>query len=312
MNEFKEKISEYNGDFVFLIGNGINKFMNNAVSWNDLLMHLIRDKGLQLPESLKNVLKGDESKVYLTFPEIFSLANIEWEKQKLPKDNSLKKEIILFFLKQKKPWASCALLDYAARTRKNIITTNYDFNIEKVLKINTAPTTLPNITDISKKSPYYYLFECFTKVDSAKVWHIHGHCGKSSSVKLGIDDYSNTFSYIKARLFRNGLDHINPADGNQWYGFASCLGPFITKPLVIAGCGLQSDELLLRQLLLYNFRARNIKDTKRSPFPGGIYLSGPQKDKNKKAFLESLGFSFVEFENYSDIYNNDIWNKLSC
>ena len=37
MNEFEEKISEYNGDFVFLIGNGINKFMNNAVSWNDLL-----------------------------------------------------------------------------------------------------------------------------------------------------------------------------------------------------------------------------------------------------------------------------------
>ena len=83
MNEFKEKISEYNGDFVFIIGNGINKFMNGAVSWNDLLRHLIRDKGLQLPESLKNVLKGDESKVYLTFPEIFSLANIEWQKQKI-------------------------------------------------------------------------------------------------------------------------------------------------------------------------------------------------------------------------------------
>ena len=309
MNEFKEKISKYNGDFVFLIGNGINKFMNNAVSWNDLLMHLIRDKGLQLPESLKNVLKGDESKVYLTFPEIFSLANIEWEKQKSRKDKSLKKEIVDYFNRMPEP---CKLLNYAACTRKNIITTNYDFNIEKVLKINTVPTTLPNITDISKKSPYYYLFECFTKVDSAKVWHIHGHCRKPGSIKIGIEDYSNTLSYVKSKLFRNGSNHINPADGNQWYGFGSCLGPFVTKPLVIAGCSLQSDELLLRQLLLYNFHARNTKDTQRSPFPGGIYLSGPQKDKNKKAFLESLGFSFVEFENYSDIYNNDIWNKLSC
>ena len=86
MNEFKEKISKYNGDFVFLIGNGINKFMNGAVSWNELLRCLICNKELQLPESLKAVLDGSESKTYLTFPEIFSLANIEWQKQKSRKE----------------------------------------------------------------------------------------------------------------------------------------------------------------------------------------------------------------------------------
>ena len=86
----------------------------------------------------------------------------------------------------------------------------------------------------------------------------------------------------------------------------------MTKPLVIAGCGLQSEELLLRQLLLYNFRSRISKASKRKSFSGGIYLSGPGKDKNKKAFLESLGFSFIEFENYSDIYDNKTWDTLSC
>lgn len=40
--------------------------------------------------------------------------------------------------------------------------------------------------------------------------------------------------------------------------------------------------------------------------------TGPERDKNKKAFLESLESSFIEFEKYSDIYDNTVWEKLSC
>ena len=38
--------------------------------------------------------------------------------------------------------------------------------------------------------------------------------------------------------------------------------------------------------------------------------TGPERDKNKKAFLESLGFSFIEFEKYSDIYDNTVWKNF--
>ena len=307
VNKFEENIEAFKGDFAFLIGNGINKFMSGSVSWNDLLMLLINKKNLQLPQSVINVLKNSESKNYLTFPEIFSLADAAWQNQKSKKENTLKKEIVELFCQKPGP---CKLLKYAARTGKNIITTNYDFNIEKSLEIKNTPVKIANIPGISQKSHYYYLFECFSAPDSAKVWHIHGHCKKPGSIKIGLEDYSNTFSYIKNNLFTDGEKHYNPADGEQWLGFSSCLGPLMTKPLVIAGCGLQSEELLLRQLLLYNFHARNTKKSEHKDFSAGIYLSGPEKDKNKKAFLESLGFTFIEFGNYFDIYDNKIWDKL--
>ena len=303
-----EEISKFDGDFAFLIGNGINKYMSGAVSWNEFLIYLIKDKKLQLPESVIKTLENSESKPYLTFPEIFSLANIAWKNQKSEKEKSLKRYTAEFFSDPLRP---CKLLEYAARTHKNIITTNYDFNIEKRLKIKESPAKIPSISGISKKSYYYYLFEYFSAPDSAKVWHIHGHLKKPGSIKIGLEDYSNTFNYIKKNLFSDGKEHYNPAHGEKWLGWESCLGPLMSKPLVIAGCGLQSEELLLRQLLLYKFHARNTKKSERKDFSAGIYLSGPEKDKNKKAFLESLGFYFIEFENYSDIYNNKIWDQLS-
>ena len=306
-NDFlREKLSRYSGNFTFLIGNGINLYFQQSLSWNKLLSRIIEKNGLALPRSVLNVLNAKKSQPGLTFPEIASL--IEGiSKAEDGSRQSLKKAIAACF---EGKGSCCALLDYAQRTQKNIITTNYDFTIEDSLGIRRFPRSKE--APVSNKSLYHYLFECFKEENSARVWHIHGHCHSPRSIRITLEDYVNTLKYMETCLFLKNGKHFSPWDGNGWLGESSCLGTFFNKPLVIVGCGLQSEEVLLRGLLLRKLRKVQPSPRSKSPVKnGGLYLSGPSnEDRGKKAFFEAVGIEFVRFQNYVDLYDNPVWAEL--
>lgn len=136
-NKFlRERLSRYSGDFTFLIGNGINLYFQQALSWNKLLSRMVEKKGLALPRSVLNVLNAKESQPGLTFPEIASLIE-KMNNAEGGSATSLKQAIAACFEGKD---SCCALLDYAQRTQKDIITTNYDFTIEDSLGIRRSPS----------------------------------------------------------------------------------------------------------------------------------------------------------------------------
>ena len=303
---FREKLPRCSGDFAFLIGNGINRYFQQALSWSALLSRTINRNHLNFPDSVREILKEGKSKSCLSFPEIASLIE-EMRKAEGGSGEWLKKEIASCF---REKVSRCALLDYAQRTQKDIITTNYDFTIEDSLGISRSPK--PAKAPIGRRSLYHYLFEYFEKENSARVWHIHGHCGRIKSIRITLEDYINALNYIKNHLFSKDGNYCPPWEGSGWPGGSGCLGPFFTKPLVIVGCGLQSEEVLLRGLLLRKLHGDIRSKGRKSPIKnGGFYLSGESGENNdKKAFFEAVGIEFVSFRDYADLYDNPAWTEL--
>lgn len=117
---------------------------------------------------------------------------------------------------------------------------------------------------------------------------------------------------METHLFSKDGKYFPPWEGNGGLGESSCLGPFFTKPLVIVGCGLQSEEVLLRGLLLHKLRGVHRSQGSKSPIKnGGLYLSGSSnEDQDKKAFFEAVGIEFLCFQDYADIYDNPTWAEL--
>lgn len=291
----------------FLVGNGFNRYVSNASSWADVLKYI----------STKNCI--DNSALHnftfssgMSFPEMFSIIEAKHDlegRNKVDKNKkSLREEIANFLLTKKE--IECGFLKFVKEKCSNIITTNFDFRLEECLKINcTKEINSPSNDNVSKSSHYYYLFQYFGKKDGPKVWHIHGHCIRPSSLKLSLSNYTCTLDYIKKKLFVDNDDnkkHISPKDKEgKWIGYSSCLGQFFTdKKLVIIGCGLDSQETLLRELLIYKCRYWEGNE------PMGYYLCTTEEIKNnpgKKAFFNALNIQVVEFENYDEIYNGEIW-----
>ena len=308
--ELRKCLHDMGDDFVFIVGNGINKFLSAAPSWNELLTMVAEKEGIELPDPIKEALSKSESDAGLNFPEIYSLLDADLLSLKRDPPNgkagsSLKKSIAEHLRSGK---VNCKLLDYAQRTRRNIITLNFDYRIEDHLKIKHAKkkSSLQEDCPVLAQSIYHYLFESFGGPATATVWHLHGHCNKPGSIRLGLEDYTNTLTYIKKKLLCSESRGICDPHSRAWSGQPSCLQIFFTKPLVIVGCGLQSEEVLLRGLMLAKYRKQ--RDNCRIP---GVYLTkqseNDRRHQDKFAFLESLGYRIVEFSSYRDIYNCSAW-----
>ena len=291
----------------FLVGNGFNRYVSKAPSWADVL------------KSISNRICIDNSDLNnftfssgMSFPEMFSIIEAKHDlesRNKVDKNKkSLREEITDFLLSEKE--IECGFLKFVKDNCSNIITTNFDFRLEECLEINsTKEINSPSNDNVSKSSHYFYLFQYLGKNDGPKVWHIHGHCKRPSSLKLSLSNYTCTLDYIKKKLFvANGDNkkHISPKDKEgKWVGASSCLGQFFTdKKLVIIGCGLDSQETLLRELLIYKRRCWEGND------PMGYYLCTKEEirdNQGKEVFFNALNIQVIEFDNYDEIYNGEIW-----
>lgn len=314
----------------FLLGNGICRYMG-APDWSGLLakaMEAAAQTNASANADLLRLLHSNDVKEdVLNHPEMYTAMLIE-------RDESKSRDTLKIMLKnifEKRH--SCRLLEYAKSTKSQILTTNFDFAIEQALgfpvdKNGFCTPSKAKDAPNSKVYPYGDYFAeskrdglCLEGEDNADphiedecaVWHIHGAISKPQSVLLGFEDY------ILAILHLKRLQSHSPEVKNHYAepwedGFIlknSWLRLFFTRPLVIVGCGIKSEELFLRWLLVRRRRKKILTNEALQPI---YYLDTEQEaskypalDLAKQTYFKSLGIKIVRYANYTKLYDGSQW-----
>ncbi|MBM3211249.1 hypothetical protein FJZ33_03450, partial [Candidatus Poribacteria bacterium] len=178
---------------VLLVGNGINRIGNQTVSWEDLLNNLKRHI-----HSGRNVDLSNEFKPFpLAFEEIvfYKLRPYE-ESTKVLKDSIAETITRLAPNDVHKQIMECRI--------KHIMTTNYDYSLEKALnpsfKMNDR-----NLTSTNEEK--HSIFRKY-KLKDKTIWHLHGESKDdkyknakvfyaSQSILIGFEQYSKYLSKIQ-------------------------------------------------------------------------------------------------------------------
>lgn len=235
------------GQNAILLGNGINNVSHNH-SWKDLLKHL------------DNRIRLEDKSYPMAFEEIVLNRSKE---NKQDYDSSLKtiKDCISESCKNielNKFHSKISGIDV-----KTILTTNYDYAIERAFDSKFSIDKSKVNTDV--KRDYKYSLHRYNKVKRTKIWHIHGELdnGKSTknekqyssaSIMIGHEHYGDYYRRIHQYLRPFSTDMLSIEKSNQrecWVDF------FFTHNVHIAGLSLHSDEFHLWWILAH--RARLMK-----------------------------------------------------
>ena len=280
------------GQYVLLIGNGIN-LKNKGSKWDELLKKVIQKK---LGES--SYLEKAIGKKGITNTEIQNIISLEYNRKtgqriqeqelfKAVKDNIEDIE-----------YDSVLMLDRCKKDNCQILTTNYDFNIEKYLWDEHYKTIMrPKGKYIS--SNYYPWDKSFGSIDNGtQVWHIHGNKNLWQSIILSLTRYIGAIHKAKDLIYNGSIYE------DDWIGSTTWLKYFFTKPLIIAGLALDPQELFLRWLLLQ----RASFNQSHKPSPPAFYLARKKSTYSlgKNKFLKFVGVNICKFK---DVYNDEIWNS---
>ena len=304
-----------NKDFVFLIGNGINRHYDKcSPSWSHLLNSIAEELNIeisiaddnksrkQIAHDEKGVNETEQQKVQtssksgLTNPEFFSLIERRWGKRK----------DVLTVLKEHKDkfnkfdsTTETSIKKALLTWNVPVLTTNYDKRLDFGRSRNmSCPDGHKRYYDFPLNT-YYSPNEIQSVCSQFAVWHIHGSFDASNKIQISLDDYLNYVNHVSPKLRdftcnTNDLSKCKYAD--TW------LYPFLTKTLCFVGVGLEIDEVFLRWLLLQRkqmMRNGNIPETE-------SYYFCIKKDltKGKEMFLENVGVKPIPFKGYNSMYKN--------
>lgn len=214
------------------IGNGLNYLGNEECTWENLIKDLIKTVRKEHIIGLSNV------PFPILYEEIF-LRGLRF--------NGLSEDVLLNRVIEKmskmKPNGAHKLL--VNSKVDNIITTNYDYNIEKSLLENFIPRE--NIGNYYLSSPEkIYRLHTYHEIKEKKIWHIHGEIEYKKTIMLGQDKYSNSLSKI-----------INYSEKNikiPVKNFMSWIDLFFTTDVHIIGFRFDFSEIDLWWII--NYRAK--------------------------------------------------------
>ena len=276
------------GKTAYLFGNGINRtpdILDDRYAWENLLNDL---NSQYANNSILNVSRKPFPMVY---DEIISYS--------LKNENQSESYVKSFIksninrIKTNNRYNNLIKINGA-----EILTTNYDYLIEKSLDKNWKKSPI-------NKLEYYYSIYRFQKSANSNIWHIHGEQADSRSILLGFRHYINYSTRVKARaeLFINGLKkeivHNNPS----WVDL------FFTHDIKIIGLSMSFTEYHIWWLLAY--RNLKINSDKFLDINNTITLVMPSFsiDKNSdlidmlKAYNVELEIINVTNNNYNAFYD---------
>lgn len=235
------------------IGNGLNLTTNNGISWEKLLNEIantykiIFNKNNSFPleyeKLINNILQHDSSKAIAIYNETKKYVANEIFKMEISPDD------IHYRLKE---------LSF-----DNILTTNYDLNLEKVFLENNVFTNIK--IDNNKK----YLFDKLNINSNINFYHLHGICTHSNTMCLGYEHYAGLLEKIRVNIntktnkekskmiIKQMLCGEKQFEG-MWYEL------FYTSDIYIIGFNLYESEidiwwLLTHRAYLYYNNYENLK-----------------------------------------------------
>lgn len=163
---------------VLLVGNGINN-VRNRFAWKQLIQDLISHIGAAGQIAIRDK----------PFPLLYEEIFIEAVKYKGFSEKEIKEFIAGRISELKKGPIHEEVIKH---NFQNILTTNYDYNLEKV-KINDT-SYMRNEGVVTEKT--YNLFR-HSKIGNTNIWHIHGECNLPSSITLGYEHYSGYLQQMR-------------------------------------------------------------------------------------------------------------------
>lgn len=323
----------------FLLGNGISRYMNTAPSWTEMLNELAKKcaaKNNGADIILPNLTESPLGKAGMNNPECYTALLVQLNHKK--SCDTLKKELKNLLGRP----GDCGMLNYIRKKELQVMDTNYDDGLERSLGLR--PAKIPKggyyshargdfnsenypfheyiAAKISDDLPLEPVANATKKAkesvtDHCAVWHVHGNLVHSGTILLGYEDYISAIIYVRERVLKNASAANGFAEPweEDFKGKNTWLRLFFTRPLVIAGCGLASEELFLRWLLLR--RCRHMLEEKLEKEIPVYYLATPPKPEeesayqNKKLFFEQLGIQVVEFDDYASLYDAREWEEVS-
>lgn len=228
---------------ILLVGNGINLVSDKSVSWNDLLNRIAGTASTTHEEDIRNA-----KPFTLWFEEIIRKSG----------SSNIKNQISSYldnYLVSNKYHSQLMDLGF-----DNILTTNYDYNLE-----NSQPDEWH--TNQSAKETYYSLFRK-NSCGQQNVWHIHGELKNSNSIMLGHDQYSGYLHKIRSFLTtgvptevkeRKGQPYRSKFSGKKMKGktdVISWVDLFLENEVHIVGFSFDYTENHLWNLLMYKEKLR--------------------------------------------------------
>lgn len=259
------------------VGNDINNLVPGH-SWKDLL------KDLQKYCGIEGVDTEDNTKPFpLLYEEIYL--------RTLAAGTRTERDMKLFIsqkYRQTKPGAIHK--EIMALTVENIITTNYDFNIEGALQDENEGII---------KETLYSIFR-HSVVNGKNIWHAHGDCHTHLSINLGYEHYSGQLQQLRNYVV-TGTDYQNkklPKTAlikrlqHKPIGLYSWADLFFRDDIYIFGLRLDFVESDIWWLL--NYRARQILTNHISPGNKIYYFIPSDYVKYAKAKLDLLNVNTVE------------------
>ena len=221
---------------VLLIGNGINQVSDGGASWTTLLNKLAGEPKTEHEEAVRKA-----KPFTLWFEELSSRS----------RKKNLKESVATALSKGLRPnsiHAEIMTLEY-----ENIITTNYDYNLENargdVWRQNMAAP-----------ENYYSLFRRHS-FKSNHIWHIHGELNNVRSIMLGHEQYSGYIHKIrnfltsgvptesKARDKTPYLSKFSGKDTKKKGDIENWVDIFLENEVHVVGFGLDYTENHLWNLI---------------------------------------------------------------
>lgn len=308
------------GRLAFILGNGINRYNPNDLSW-DLLIKSVwtnyfKDaskpaSGISLTELYDMISLSAVSNCH-SCPD-----DIGREMQKVQNDV---KGRIRAIIKDE----VCRKMDYHKWLQERltewsvpVLTTNYDTNIEAKLKQFVIPCRLysKGYSDTYLYNVYYADQEIARESEDEyfkhfSVWHINGRVNHLRSIRIGISDYMNILAKTKELLHDKALLYNVRANQLSWgitttgernpdYSF-TWLNIFYNSSICINGLALNEDETYLRWLLIS--RKKYLERVGLKDIKGWYVCNSNDLNDGKRFFLENVGLKIVECDDNRERY----------
>ena len=251
----------------YLIGNGINRAAGSGPSWSDVLTCLDGRKRLRVDQL--------QSK---PFPLVFQeLTARYWPDVK---SKTLRRMVARQVGKIGPGDLHARLLK---RSVQNILTTNYDYAIEK------ATEHEPGNWESSTK---YSIFR-HRVAKGKRIWHLHGEVDEPRSIMLGYDHYTGAVQRMRDYLKRKYHDRRSPFKWkkpqfeNSGEPF-SWIDVFLRDDVEILGLGFDYSEIDLWWAITYKNQLKRRGWTVGSTRYWAIDRKRSKEDNARYALMESL------------------------
>jgi hypothetical protein len=195
-------------------------------------------------------------------------------------------------------------MDWARRWSVPVLTTNFESTLA------TACSATLRRCGTERGNAFYPWSRCFAAQDvvdplaAFAIWHVNGFQRFRQSIRLGLADYMGSVNKARGWLYDSGTRLYAASDIRKWPGALTWLQPFLHKPLLFMGLGLEQNEVFLRWLLIERARYFGRFPARRK---GGWYVHVGDIDPGKAFFLRGVGIEPCEVRDYAQIWQADTW-----